>query len=275
MNDFWINNPTILFEYYYKVIPTQYMTRNEQMNAVTRLAIYFILFILLFGMNSVYILYGLLIIIIITIFYYINKYKPNVTNETNDTNETNEQNEINKTNIGYKPNEKIDPKTIYDNPIFGENEYDDQYKNQVESGYINSDGNYVLGKEYGPFTDKKQSTIQNNKVKKRKPTVDNPYQNIVFSDYLNNETVPEPCNVLSDQIQTESLNLYNSSMFRNTSDIYDRMNSQRLFLTMPVTTIPNDQINFANWLYKTGPTCKENTENCTYYSPPNYQSQRY
>ena len=44
---------------------------------------------------------------------------------------------------------------------------------------------------------------------------------------------------------------------------------------MPIQTIPNDQTNFANWLYKTGPTCHENSEYCTYYQSPNMTSQRY
>ena len=47
------------------------------------------------------------------------------------------------------------------------------------------------------------------------------------------------------------------------SDIFGKNNSQRQFYTMPVTTIPNNQTQFANWLYKTEPTCKENNgESC-------------
>lgn len=262
MSDFWTNNPMILFEYYYNVIPTQYMSRNEQMNTVTRFAIYFMLLVLLFGVNSKYILYGILVIVVVIIFNYANQYKPySPIKKLDDKNS--------------KTNEELDIETIFDNPIFGENSYNDKYKNDVESGYIDSDGNYKIGKEYGPFSEREVKNDIKKKKKYRKPTADNPYQNIVFSDYLNDQNVPEPCNVDSPQVQTEAQNLYNSSMFRNTSDVYERQNSQRLFMTMPVTTNPNDQTEFANWLYKTGPTCKENTENCTYFGGPRYESQRY
>ena len=48
-----------------------------------------------------------------------------------------------------------------------------------------------------------------------------------------------------------------------------------MFYTVPIRTVPNDQTEFANWLYKTGPTCKENSQNCTYYESPTMSSQRY
>ena len=70
-------------------------------------------------------------------------------------------------------------------------------------------------------------------------------------------------------------NLYNSSIYRNLSDVWERENSQRMFYTTPIQTIPNNQTDFANWLYKTGPTCKENTEYCTYYQDPTMVSDRY
>jgi hypothetical protein len=261
MSDFWINNPMILFKNYYNVFPTKYMTRNEQMNAVTRLSIYFIILALMFNVNRNYIIYGFLIIVIIAIFYYLNKYKA-IENEDN----------FNKFNNNDE-NLILDEKTIFDNPIF-ENGNENESNDVIESGYIDSDGNYVIGKEYSPFSERNTKKTKQ-KVKKRKPTIENPYQNIVFSDYLNDENAPQPCNVTGSDIQTEAQNLYNSSMFRNTSDVYERQNSQRLFMTMPVTTNPNDQTEFANWLFKTGPTCKENTENCTYFSDPRYDSQRY
>ena len=256
MSDFWTNNPMVLFQYYYSIIPTQHMTRVEQMNAVTRFAIYFIILVLIFGHNYNYIIIGLIIIAIIAIFYYINEYK-----------QLNYSTNVEKNNT----QKQIDINTVFDNPIFEENK--ENSDKVIESGYIDSDGNYIIGKESSPFTENtKKSEI---KKKYKKPTAENPYQNIVFSDYLNNENIPQPCNVDSPQIQTEAQNLYNSSFFRNTSDVYERMNSQRLFLTLPVTTIPNEQTEFANWLYKTGPTCKENSENCTYYQTPQYESQRY
>ena len=54
-------------------------------------------------------------------------------------------------------------------------------------------------------------------------------------------------------------NLFN--LYKDVSDIFSKNNSQRQFYTTPVTTIPNDQGSFADWLYKTPPTCKENNGN--------------
>ncbi len=150
----------------------------------------------------------------------------------------------------------------------------------LEAGYIDSDGNYRLGKEYNldtPTNNKKKLNYEaDEKYKKnkcKKPTADNPYMNIVFSDYLDAANVPEPCN--SDQTKDDAQYLYNSTVYRNIEDVYERQNSQRLFYTLPITTIPNKQGEFADWLYKTGPQCKENTSKCTYFEEPYMVSQRY
>ena len=37
---------------------------------------------------------------------------------------------------------------------------------------------------------------------------------------------------------------------------------ERQFYTTPINTIPNDQTEFAKWLYDSGPTCKEKTTEC-------------
>ena len=151
----------------------------------------------------------------------------------------------------------------------------------LETGYIDSDGNYRLGKEYTIDSEPKNKDKKLNyeldqeykKNKCRKPTADNPYMNIVFSDYLDGSNVPEPCN--SDTSKDNAEYLYNSTIYRNIEDVYERQNSQRLFYTLPITTIPNKQGEFADWLYKTGPQCKENTSKCTYYEEPYMTSQRY
>lgn len=109
----------------------------------------------------------------------------------------------------------------------------------------------------------------------RKPTVDNPYANIVFSDYLDAGNIASPCNVDDDELPKKSLELYNSSIFRNVDDVFERENSQRLFYTLPINTVPNKQTEFARWLYDTGPRCKEDTSKCTYYEDPSMTSPRY
>jgi hypothetical protein len=43
------------------------------------------------------------------------------------------------------------------------------------------------------------------------------------------------------------------------------MSSQRNYFTMPWTTIPNKQDEFARWLYLSPKTCKEDQDNCLRY----------
>ena len=42
---------------------------------------------------------------------------------------------------------------------------------------------------------------------------------------------------------------YFKDIYRDIDDAFDRKSSFRNFYTMPSTSIPNDQMEFANWLY--------------------------
>ena len=76
-------------------------------------------------------------------------------------------------------------------------------------------------------------------------------------------------------IQKEMNNLYNSSIFRNTSDVFARNNSQNMFYTVPTNLGVQGQTDYRNWLFKTNQTCKENTANCSYPERLYGDSQRY
>jgi hypothetical protein len=159
----------------------------------------------------------------------------------------------------------------------------------LQTSYIDSNGDYVFGdikKDSniysnwaddkgggGGITYKMNDELVNSTC--RKPTADNPYANIVFSDYLDAGNVASPCNVDDDELPKKSLELYNSTIFRNVDDVFERENSQRLFYTLPINTVPNKQTEFARWLYDTGPRCKEDTSKCTYYEDPSMTSPRY
>ncbi len=297
---FWIEDPYVLYKKYYIIIPTQNMERIEQLNTVTRFLLYFIILCILFDSDINIIIYLLIGIILIIIFYYIyisdpkgiqqdlvseaEKYEKffNDSDESKDgCSNCKENYELNKPMI-----------TLYDsvkNNIFKGNKIPN-VNFEVQSGYIDSDGNYKLGPNYSDidYSDyiKKEKKNKEKKVtweknelyvkdNCRKPTVENPFTNIVFSDYLDANKLAEPCNSDDPEISNQMQNLYNSSIYRNISDVWERENSQRMFYTVPIQTIPNNQTDFANWLYKTGPTCKENTENCTYYEDPSMVSSRY
>jgi hypothetical protein len=59
--------------------------------------------------------------------------------------------------------------------------------------------------------------------------------------------------------------MFNHNLFKDVNDVFGKMNSQRQFYTMPNTTIPNAQDDFAKWLYANPKTCKEDQEFCLRY----------
>ena len=102
------------------------------------------------------------------------------------------------------------------------------------------------------------------------PTIDNPFMNIQLDDYIkhpNRESLNKINNYKNNLLETDINDKFNYNLYRDVSDIFGKNNSQRQFYTTPVTTIPNDQTSFANWLYKNKPTCKENNgEKCIQYN---------
>jgi len=97
------------------------------------------------------------------------------------------------------------------------------------------------------------------------PTAGNPFMNVTMADLMNNRARPPACNVGNPLIQKDMMNKFDHNVFIDVEDIFDRNHSSRQFYTMPATTIPNNQTEFAKWLYDAPPTCKENQMNCLKY----------
>jgi hypothetical protein len=88
-----------------------------------------------------------------------------------------------------------------------------------------------------------------------KPTIDNPFMNVLLTDYMDNpERKPVP---ITNTIEDEINNKFYFNLYRELGDVYEKNHSERQYFTMPWTTIPNDQGDFANWLYKSDKTKKE------------------
>lgn len=90
----------------------------------------------------------------------------------------------------------------------------------------------------------------------QKPTVNNPFMNVLMSDYAKNPQRKPACS-MTTSVKKKVKDYFDSNLFRDVDDIFHRNASDRQFYTTPVTTIPNDQTAFAKWCYSTGPTCKE------------------
>jgi hypothetical protein len=288
MDEFWIKNPQILINKYYEIIPTKDMNRPEQMNAVSRMLIYILILVMIFDRRSdiiIFILIGLVLIIGLY-FVYIND-KQGINNDLINENKNEfEKFDSKKDLLDNQELKKNILNLVEDSKEQNVKALNSKLENKIklESGYIDFDGNYKIGENHADISIHEQNKVKpkismskNKIIKKqhcRKPTVNNPFNNILFSDYLEEGNIPQPCNS-NESTMTEMQNLYNSSIYRNLGDVFERENSQRTFYSVPIKTTPESQTDFANWLYKTGPTCHENSEYCKYYQDPSMVSQRY
>jgi hypothetical protein len=251
-NKFWLENPYILInnDNYLKFFPTSNMSRVEQLNAITRLCIYYIIILLLLGKSNIYLGLPFIIIIFVIVIYLI--YKNDYQGKYEDF-------------IIRKMNKNNKEKKMYKN------------NDIIESGYYDFDGKLILGKKYGideqTLRDQKAKDFVNydfnelleyEKNSCRRPTKDNPFMNPPVTDF-GKENIPVACNSDDEDIKKNIERNFNVDLYRDLDDLFDNKNSQRVWYTIPVTSIPNDQESFANWLYKTDYVCKSNQDACLRY----------
>ena len=82
-----------------------------------------------------------------------------------------------------------------------------------------------------------------------KPTADNPFMNVLPSDYTDNVNRLPADDVDDPEIKKAMKQNFDIGIYKDKNDPYDNKNSQREFYSMPYTTIPNDQDAFAKWLF--------------------------
>jgi hypothetical protein len=243
---FWIDDISILYkdENYLEFVPYSGMTRIEKLNALIRFFMYYIILIFLFQFDKHFLYIPVVGIIFITALYYIFRYDPKGGEK-----ELHKEKGINIEKFNQEDN---------GNAI----EYN------LESGFYDSNGNLNIGPEYTAktragnniqYTTNELLEYQKNSC--RKPTKDNPFMNPPMTDF-NDGFKPSACNADDEDIQDQIKDTYNIDLYRNVQDLFNVKNSQRQFYTIPTTQIPNDQSAFANWLYKSPTTCKEDSVNC-------------
>lgn len=96
------------------------------------------------------------------------------------------------------------------------------------------------------------------------PTANNPFMNVLLTDYINEPERGEACDTYNNpSVEAKMNDEFNNNLYRDVSNIFNRNNSQRQFYTNPATSIPNKQGDFVNWLYNRPDTCKEgNGQRC-------------
>ena len=88
----------------------------------------------------------------------------------------------------------------------------------------------------------------------------NPFANMLLTD---DPLKPPACKY--DEHKSDIETNFNRGLVRDVFDVYDKNNSQRQFITMPVTNGVPDTVAFANFCYghAAPPTCKEDSSMCT------------
>lgn len=274
---FWLDNYKVLFGdgNYYKFIPTYDMTREEQLNAITRFFLYFSVVILISRRSFSWLYPPIIMIVLIAMLYKIHviddkgkeKELLRLLRQRKEKKEPKIR-QYEKKYCDYRSDNAIDD-VIYN---ITPDEEDKEFS--VESGEYDADGNLLIDKKYdyprcgdkikkeSPYT--LEEMLEFKRETCRRPTKENPFMNPDIFDYANGDP-PAGCNASDDAIKEEIVVNFNDNLYRDVTDLWEKKNSQRQFYTVPATTIPNNQKEFAEWLYKVPGTCKVDQERCLRY----------
>lgn len=126
---------------------------------------------------------------------------------------------------------------------------------------------YILYHNSTIETEKLENIKENPTDNCVKPTIDNPFMNLNFTESLDRA---EGCDITDPLVKEDVDRAFYNNLFRDTSDLFGKLNSERQFYKMPSTTTPNDQKSFVDWCYNSGPTCKENSDACYRYEDVRY-----
>lgn len=97
-----------------------------------------------------------------------------------------------------------------------------------------------------------------------KPEPNNPFMNILMSDYTENPKRPKACNITNGHISKMAKTFFEKNLYRDVGDIFQKNASDRNYITQPVSEIPNNQEAFLKFSYDIGPTCKEGSGDTCY-----------
>jgi hypothetical protein len=114
--------------------------------------------------------------------------------------------------------------------------------------YVSVKENYM---QYNTLKDRRGKTKEhfNGNVSCQYPKDSNPFMNVLINEYVENPERKEACDVDNVRVKDMINDKYYSDTYRDIGDVFDRKSSFRNFYTMPNTTIPNNQEDYAQWLY--------------------------
>jgi hypothetical protein len=95
--------------------------------------------------------------------------------------------------------------------------------------------------------------------------VSNPFQNITVDQYSYAPTRDPAPSLQTAEAKEEMDAMFRVQWTSDPTDVFGKTQSQRMFVTQPITSIPNDQKSYQEWLYKIpGKTCKEGNGDACY-----------
>lgn len=97
-----------------------------------------------------------------------------------------------------------------------------------------------------------------------KPSENNPFMNILMNEYKENPQRNKACDVSRNDIKKSAQKFFDKKLYRSVSDIFNKEASDRQWVTNPITTIPNKQMEFAEWCWGQSKTCKQGNGNRCY-----------
>ena len=90
------------------------------------------------------------------------------------------------------------------------------------------------------------------------PSPRNPFMNVLIDEIKYNPKRAQAAPIDAPIVKQTLDEFFRVQWFSDPTDVFGKSQSQRQFVTMPATTIPNDRESYQNWLYKIpGLTCKE------------------
>lgn len=93
----------------------------------------------------------------------------------------------------------------------------------------------------------------------------NPFQNIMVDDYKYTPTRSAAPDITTTESKVSLDAMFRTQWYSDPTDVFGKTQGQRMFLTQPNTTIPNDQKSYQEWLYKIpGKSCKEGNYDACY-----------
>jgi hypothetical protein len=90
------------------------------------------------------------------------------------------------------------------------------------------------------------------------PTDANPFMNILVNEYGDNPKKAPAADISTNAMARQLSDQFQTRLYGDPTDVYQHTQDQRVWSVQPITSVPNDQGSFANWLYRVpGRTCKE------------------